>query len=220
MVSDDHKSQDTGQQPVQPVSNIVVPPPPSPLPPKSEIRPPVPPPPPLTPNAFRSRGSPSVLEQKFAAAANANYKPEEAEPPFKPCFFFFYGSLMDPEVLQAVLGLLEVPVVEEGWVTGFAMKMWGIYPALIPRKGGKVFGMVWKVNAQSHFLRFMEYETSAYTWCSCDIELSNGETLRDCRTFYWAGDPDSKELEEGKFDLQRYQKYFKPSVVRKGPSKE
>jgi len=34
-----------------------------------------------------------------------------------------------------------------------------------------------------------------------------------CYTFCWAGSPDSKELEEGVFDFERYQRYFKPSVV-------
>lgn len=47
---------------------------------------------------------------------------------------------------------------------------------------------------------------------------SNGEeevkVLTDCRTFCWAGNPESKELEEGWFDLGRYQRYFKTSVVR------
>lgn len=149
---------------------------------------------------------------------NANDKPEDAEPPFKPCFFFFYGSLMDPEVLQAVLGLREIPVVEEeGWVTGFSMKMWGIYPALIKREGGKISGTVWKVETQSQFLRLVEYETSAYTWCACDVHLSDGEILHDCRTFCWAGDPNSKDLDEGTFNLQRYQRYFKPSVIRRAP---
>ena len=191
------------------------PPPPPRPPPKSRL--PLPKPP-LPPRTFRSRVAPSILERKFTAATNANYKPEEAEPPFKPCFFFFYGSLADPEVLQAVLGLPETPVIEKGWVTGFMMKMWGIYPTLLPREGEKVFGTAWEVNTLSHFLRLMEYETAVYTWCPCNIELRNGETLRDCRTFCWAGDPDSKDLEEGHFDLQRYQRYFKPSVVRKGPS--
>ena len=128
--------------------------------------------------------------------------------------------MRDPEILQAVLGLQQAPAVQEGWVRGFMMKMWGIYPALLPHEGGKVFGTAWKVNSLSYFLRLVEYETSVYTWCSCEIELGDGESLRDCRTFCWAGDLNSKELEEGSFDLQRYQKYFKPSVVCRGPPEE
>lgn len=124
---------------------------------------------------------------------------------------------MDPEVLQAVLELPETPIVESGSVCGFSIKMWGIYPALIPHEGGVVSGSTWRVNTESHFLRLKKYETSAYTWCTCDIELSNGEVLTGCRTFCWAGDSNNRDLEEGTFDLQRYQRYFKASVVRKSP---
>lgn len=34
------------------------------------------------------------------------------------------------------------------------------------------------------------------------------------RTFIWRGDPESKELEDGIFDFERWKKYFKASVVR------
>jgi len=179
----------------------------------------IPPPPPLPPNpkASSSRSTISVRTKKPGPSTRAGSVPKRAEPPFEPCAFFFYGSLMDPEVLRTILDLSETPTVESGAVRGFSIKMWGIYPALIPHESGRVSGSMWRVNSESQFLRLKEYETSAYTWCACDIELSSGEVLRGCRTFCWAGDSDSKELEEGTFDLQRYQRYFKASVVRKSP---
>ena len=122
---------------------------------------------------------------------------------------------MDPEVLQTILGLPSPPVVQKGTIFGFVVKMWGIYPTLVPSDGGRVYGTFWRVQGLSQFLRLKEYETSAYTWSHCDIETSNGDCLRECRTFCWAGDPESGELQEGSFDLERYQRYFKPSVVRK-----
>jgi len=149
------------------------------------------------------------------------YEASQAPQPFSPCFFFFfYGSLMDPEVLQTVLSLAQTPTVEKASVAGFSMKMWGIYPTLIRSAAGvggeeKISGTVWKVEEEAHFLRLSAYETGAYTWCPCEIELSSGDVLGGCRTFCWAGDPNSRDLEEGKFDLERYQKYFKPSVVRR-----
>ncbi|KAL1983406.1 hypothetical protein VTN96DRAFT_10388 [Rasamsonia emersonii] len=175
-------------------------PPPAPPSPSyyEELRRRFPPPPPLPPDAGRLPGDP------------------QEKPPFKPCHLFFYGSLMDPEVLQSVLGLPELPVLQKGWVTGFTIKMWGIYPALIPKDGDtKVMGAVWKVDEPSQFLRLMEYETEAYKWCPCTVHLCDGGVLPESRTFIWAGDPASKDLEDGSFDLERYQKYFKPSVVRK-----
>jgi len=122
---------------------------------------------------------------------------------------------MDPEVLQAILDLPSALVVKKGFITGFSLKMWGIYPTIIQNGTGKVSGTVWEVHEEAHFLRLWEYETSSYTWCHCDVELDSGEILYGCRTFCWAGDPMSKDLEEGSFDLERYQRYFKASVVRK-----
>lgn len=173
----------------------------------------------LTPNAMKVGSASSHKEGNLAMAAKTNHNHRNSEPPFEPCFLFFYGSLMDTEVLQTIARLPEVPAVQEGSVTGFEMKMWGIYPTLIPCAGGQVSGTAWKVNEPGPFFRLQNYETSAYTWCSCEIRLSNGEILRGCRTFCWAGDVNSIDLKEGKFDLKHYQKYFKASVVRKAPSR-
>jgi hypothetical protein len=127
---------------------------------------------------------------------------------------------MDPEVLQAVLELPEIPTVKRASITGFSVKMLGIYPVLVLDKDGKVSGILWEVASEAQFLRLVEYETSAYTWCECDVELNDGGTLHNCRTFCWAGDPDSKDLEDGSFDLERYKKYFKSPVTGRRPSTE
>lgn len=125
-------------------------PPPTPPSPSyyEELRRRFPPPPPLPPDAGRLPGyRRSVMQEKFLAADRANHDPGQEKPLFKPCHLFLYGSLMDPEVLQSVLGLPELPILQKGWVTGFTMKMWGIYPALIPKVGvTKVMGAVWKVT--------------------------------------------------------------------------
>ncbi|KAH7117055.1 hypothetical protein B0J11DRAFT_443174, partial [Dendryphion nanum] len=109
----------------------------------------------------------------------------------------------------------ELPRVMQRSVAGFSVKMWGIYPALVRDSSGAVSGTVGKVTSEAQFLRLEAYETSVYTWCLCDVRLSNSEVLRNCRTFCWAGDPKSKELEGGNFDLERYQKYFKSSFARR-----
>ncbi|MCJ1256996.1 hypothetical protein MMC24_004821 [Lignoscripta atroalba] len=191
-----------------------IPPPPPALPEPRFVQS-IPPPPPLPPNAFGATRSLTHSENKSLVESNAKYMVEQLASQFQPCFFFFYGTLMDTDVLQAVLGLSEAPVVRKGLVIGFSMKMWGIYPTLIPYKGEKISGTVWKVNELSQFLRLQEYETSAYACCTCDIELDDGEVIHDGRTFCWAGDSSSRDLEEGTFDLERYQRYFKSSVVRK-----
>jgi len=158
------------------------------------------------------------VEDKAKYAAVTKLTPlREHDAPFTPCFLFFYGSLMDSDVLQAILELPTVPLTHKAFLEGFTIKMWGIYPAIIQGGGEKILGTVWKVDSETHFLRLAEYETSNYTWCPCNVELENGEVLSGCRTFCWAGDPKSKDLADGSFDLERYQKYFKQSVVRNSP---
>lgn len=121
---------------------------------------------------------------------------------------------MDHEVLQAILGLPEPPITRPATIAGFRVKMWGIYPTLIPYHSGSVTGTVWEIISEAHFDRLAAYETAAYRWDKCDAVLEDGEVLGSCRTFCWAGEPDSKELEDGDFDFERYQKYFKPSAIR------
>lgn len=135
--------------------------------------------------------------------------------PFQQFQMFFYGSLMDPEVLQAILDLSELPTTRPATISGFRIKMWGIYPTLIPSHSGSVTGTVWKVTLGAHFDRLAAYETAACRRDECDAVLECGEVLRNCRTFCWSGEPDSKELEDGSFDLEHYQKYFKSSVTRR-----
>jgi gamma-glutamylcyclotransferase (GGCT)/AIG2-like uncharacterized protein YtfP len=127
---------------------------------------------------------------------------------------FFYGSLIDSEVIKAILNLPGLPATKLATISGFQIKMWGIYPAMVPSTSGSVTGVIWKVDSEEHFERLAAYETSVYDWIECDVTLEGGTMLPGCRTFCWAGRPDSNELQEGHFDLQRYQKYFKPSVTR------
>ncbi|PVH82196.1 hypothetical protein DL98DRAFT_620988 [Cadophora sp. DSE1049] len=187
--------------------------PPPPLPPPPSLpqfsRPAAPPPPP--PPSFSA--GPAISKETYAVAMGVDL--QKQTDPFRPCYMFFYGSLMDAEVLQSVLNLPETPSVMQGKTRGFSMKMWGIYPTIIRNPEGTISGTVWKVDSESHFLRLQEYETSVYTWSHCDVVLKDGRELKECRTFCWAGDVNSKELEEGTFDLLRYQKYFKSWVVRK-----
>ncbi|ORX92742.1 hypothetical protein BCR34DRAFT_580911 [Clohesyomyces aquaticus] len=190
------------------------PPPPPPLPPKARPKAAIPPAPPLP-----STSGPAIRNSDFlrVMSAASSTEPQQSASPerlFQPCYMFFYGSLMDPEVLQSILELPELPIIRHGSVTGFSVKMWGIYPALVRNGSETVSGTVWKATSESQFLRLAAYETSVYTWCECDIRLSDSEVLHHCRTFCWAGDPCSQELEEGSFDLERYQRYFKSSVTR------
>ncbi|KAF4635697.1 hypothetical protein G7Y89_g2384 [Cudoniella acicularis] len=157
----------------------------------------------------------TIPKEIYVAAMGMKLQKLPKPDPFTPCHMFFYGSLMDTEVLQSVLGLPDRPAIVKGEIKGFSMKMWGIYPTIIRSEEGKISGTVWKVDSESEFLRLQDYETDAYTWCLCDIEQEDGAVLHGCRTFCWAGDANSRDLSDGSFDLARYQKYFKASVIRK-----
>jgi gamma-glutamylcyclotransferase (GGCT)/AIG2-like uncharacterized protein YtfP len=134
---------------------------------------------------------------------------------WSPTVFFFYGSLMDREVLQTVLGLPVAPDVGKGYITGFKVKMWGIYPALVPNEnndGSKVTGTFWTVDHKDSETRLSNYETRAYKTTKVTIAESDGKATYEGRTFCWAGDIDSPDLEDGTFDFERYQQNFKPSM--------
>ncbi len=134
---------------------------------------------------------------------------------------------MDPDVLQTLLHLPERPTTQPARLSGFGVKMWGIYPALVPYNNTtnnndttnntsnsksesnepinpNVHGHIWKCESEAHFNALAAYETNAYTWVECEV-----------RTFCWRGDPANKELEVGEFDFERWKRYFKGSVVRK-----
>lgn len=192
------------------LSTVMLPPPPPPyLFKPSKPASIVPPPPPAPSGVFEPPDK--AHHWQFLKDTKQNMPGE----PFWPVHMFSYGSLMDPEVLQAILDLPEPPPTRPATISGFRIKMWGIYPTLIPSHSGSVAGTVWKVTSEAHFDRLADYETAAYRWDECDAVLEGGEVLRGCRTFCWAGEPESKELEDGSFDLERYQKYFKASVTRR-----
>ncbi|KAL2172779.1 hypothetical protein VTG60DRAFT_2598 [Thermothelomyces hinnuleus] len=57
-------------------------------------------------------------------------------------------------------------------------------------------------------LRLQRYETSAYGPADCQIHLGDGEPIMSL-VFKWAGDPASRELVEGTFNLEHWQKTHK-----------
>ncbi|KAI5806339.1 hypothetical protein EDC01DRAFT_148446 [Geopyxis carbonaria] len=199
--------------------------------------PPPPPPPPLPPSSRRegkiSKPSTntamprppiptSLLPEQDNRANTASYyqflqATKVHSEPFHPCYMFFYGSLMDPEVLQAILDLPKLPTTKPATISGFRIKMWSIYPTLLSSYSGSVTGTVWKVTSEAHFDRLVAYETSHYRWTKCEAVLEGGEVLSNCLTFCWAEKLNSKELEDGSFDLEHYQKYYKSSVTRRRP---
>ncbi len=151
-----------------------------------------------------------VMLEKWETANKRRGQP--SPPAFTPVAMFFYGSLMDPHLLQTILNLPETPVMRSASVTGFTMKMWGMYPTLVQRDcGRKIHGQIWEVKTHMHFLKLFKYETWAYQPVKCRAEVA-GEVI-ECETFCWRGDPDSAELTDGEFDLEYYTTIIKPLLA-------
>ncbi|RFU35051.1 hypothetical protein B7463_g1322, partial [Scytalidium lignicola] len=97
-------------------------------------------------------------------------------------FFFFYGALMDPEVLQRFLNLHERPQLLPCKTIGYSCMLWGEgegeYPVLVDgRPGEPVYGMAYKIQAPEEANRLKEeakrlkdcYEMDQFEVGKCNI---------------------------------------------------
>ena len=81
--------------------------------------------------------------------------------------YLVYGSLMDPSTLQSALQTIFPPTLHPATLTGYHIKMWGSYPALLPSSpSSSVNGMGFEINAFEHAKqiqqRLEEYEGPNY----------------------------------------------------------
>ncbi|KAI0097607.1 hypothetical protein GGR51DRAFT_577906 [Nemania sp. FL0031] len=149
---------------------------------------------------------------------------EEPVVTFEPFYFFFYGSLQDRSMLRQVVGIpdrglfnrLYYPeddapdntiYIQNASITGWKVRMWGPYPALVPADDGTARGLAWLCEKPEYVPRLASYESDAYRMAYCDISVpaadGNGvEILRNARTFVTA--LDDNELEDGEFNLDEY----------------
>jgi hypothetical protein len=132
---------------------------------------------------------------------------------FEPRTYFFYGSLMDRDVLVRVAQLDDEPDLQDAWVEGFEMKMWGgVYPVLLPtgNPDDRIRGKAWRATTLDQCLRLQRYETSAYKSADCLLyHPDGGEPTKGC-VFVWATERRNHELMEGVFDLEYWQRTHKP----------
>ncbi|KAM0812047.1 putative gamma-glutamylcyclotransferase [Seiridium cardinale] len=121
--------------------------------------------------------------------------------PYRPIFYFFYGTLTRPEVLKQVLGIEEEPTLRPAKALGYVLSAWGQYPALIDGDTGtEVCGYAYEVQTVDHEYRLAYYETNAYKLRACKIYFTDGkepETVTG-NTFAYAGD--AQALKAGRFD--------------------
>lgn len=87
-------------------------------------------------------------------------------------FYFFYGTLMDPQIAQQVLGLATPPVLKHAILHRRGhLRMWGPFPALranlAPRED--VAGMAFEVEGEEAKARLVAYEGVNYSEAPCLI---------------------------------------------------
>ncbi|PLB53348.1 hypothetical protein P170DRAFT_507996 [Aspergillus steynii IBT 23096] len=102
-------------------------------------------------------------------------KPEDL---FQRQWCFVYGTLIDHDTLCRVLKLTKshTPLVmRRARVSGYEIKMWGTYPALVVRELNTIDGMAWEVLSQRQLDRLAAYQTDKYCLRRCMIELLNDD---------------------------------------------
>jgi gamma-glutamylcyclotransferase (GGCT)/AIG2-like uncharacterized protein YtfP len=130
--------------------------------------------------------------------------------------YFFYGTLMDPQLLSEILSLSEIPTLHPTKIIGYSLKLWGQYPALVDGETGEaVEGMVYHVDEPKHAERLAEYETNAYWPAPCLINVMEGEHSAEIRgtTFKYIGNP--MDTSDGTFDLNTWLKRMNRQPLEK-----
>ncbi|CAG8064486.1 unnamed protein product [Penicillium salamii] len=122
---------------------------------------------------------------------------------------FFYGSLIDPDMLMQVLGSARpLPFMRRARVTGYEITLWGPYPALLPKPLHRVdffSGMVTDLLLPTQLDRLAHYETNKHRCQPNLIDILNEddgiERTIEGVCLVWDGKFD--ELRGGTFDLKQ-----------------
>ncbi len=124
---------------------------------------------------------------------------------YEPIYYFFYGTLMKPDILKGVLSLQTEPILRPAKVYSYSLANWGQYKALVDGEPGtSLSGCAYLVESVEHEYRLARYETGAYTLKPCSIYFTDGPGGREDerptagKTFMYAGD--AVALREGRFD--------------------
>jgi hypothetical protein len=124
----------------------------------------------------------------------------------EPAWYFFYGTLMNPDVLKSVLGLDTEPVLRSAKVYGYELTNWGQYRALVDGEPEmEVTGCAYKVRSAEEEFKLAYYETNAYIPAPCRIYFtddgpaeSGEENGTLGKVLKYAGNAEA--LKQGRFD--------------------
>lgn len=92
--------------------------------------------------------------------------------------FFFYGSLMDRELLEAVLGRPATDLsFTTGWLDGYVAEtaLGYTFPTLIERRGERVDGIVARGLTQADIDRIAYFEDTEYSAVVVDVSTAESD---------------------------------------------
>lgn len=71
-------------------------------------------------------------------------------------------------------------------ISGFRIKIWGPFPALVPSESGTVNGCVWDLDHLDQIVALNAYESSAHKPIFCNIatqDADGNEVIKEARMF-------------------------------------
>ena len=132
-----------------------------------------------------------------AASIEGSRNPNSAPFPLQtdyPLWYFFYGTLANPDILSQVLSLPEAdepPVLIPANVSGAALTSWNEkYRALVDEPpNSTVSGVAFKISSEEQECALRRYETEAYEVVRCNIQTTEtqlrGLTFRSVKRFQY-----------------------------------
>lgn len=132
---------------------------------------------------------PSLMVRKFMRyAGTLKTEDTKEDRPFTEKWFFFYGTLTNPETLMRVLKRSEKPELPHAIVFGREILYWGQYPAAVQGAADHpIDGVVCKIETQEELDRLQAYETKMYQPEGCTAWLDDDTEILGF-LFVWDGD--------------------------------
>ncbi|KAE8454115.1 hypothetical protein EG329_005039 [Mollisiaceae sp. DMI_Dod_QoI] len=137
---------------------------------------------------YTTLGIDTTLPQHRSELGDDTFLPAQSQ---YPVWYFFYGTLAQPEVLTRHLGLSSEPQLHPAAIRHGVLRTWaGKYKALADGpESSCVDGMAYKVSSEAHEAALRGYETNRYEVVRCTIEMK-GELVPGC-TFRFVGTTDT-----------------------------
>lgn len=140
----------------------------------------------------------------------------ETRRPADPPPLFFFGTLMDPDILGLVIGRpVDSRELEPAGLSGFRrVRVAGAsYPMLVPDPAGFVEGRLWRGGTASERARLDAYEGPAYRLEPVVVETRSGERVA---ALVYLAVPGSLRPSEEPWELAAWQARFKPLYLARG----